>query len=158
MNPTIWVALGGLTSTTVTALGVPFIQGRIAARNAAAGKLNEERLAVYVDAMSYTHDVQTRVEHLTESPEYRSSRRDVENIPHEDLISARLRLVAPREVVEPWIELLAAWRALGWNLNEEGPLAHDEFYADPTREDVTRVAEAIAGVAQSLRRAMGVPD
>jgi hypothetical protein len=154
------VALVGLGTTALTALGVPFVQAWNATKTAAQGKLYEQRLAAYVDAMIFVRYVEMRVENLTEEPDLRTSSRDM-IVSHEDSISALLRLVAPIEVLQPWTELLEAWRVLTWNLNQDGPQDHygeHVFYASADRADVKRVVAAVEKVGRALRAAMGIVE
>lgn len=156
-----WFGLGGVVVGGLLSYVDTYIKGRTDARNAEASKLHEQRLSVYVDAMSYTHNLDVRVAELTEDPEYRrygSSRPAMDGIPHQDLITARLRLVAPPEVFQPWTDLLEAWRILAWNVEQDGPHDYGLYYADPGGDDVKRVTTAITAVAQSLRRAMSVGE
>jgi hypothetical protein len=156
-----WFGLGGVVVGGVLSYVDTFIKGRTDARNAEASKLYEQRLSVYVDAMSYAHSLDVRVAELTADPEYReygSSRPAMEGIPNEDLITARLRLVAPPEIFQPWTKLLEAWRILARNLEQDGPHDYGFYYADAGRADVKQVITVITAVAQSLRRAMSVGE
>jgi hypothetical protein len=146
----------GLITTASAALGVPFIQGRIAVRNAAAGRLHEQRVAVYTDAVIFLQSVESRLQETLEDPDLRS-RRERAEVPHQDLITARIRLLAPMPVVQSWQELVVAWDALAWNAQEEGPVNdRGDYHLNPENPDVLRVQATLHALTTALRQAMGV--
>jgi hypothetical protein len=56
VDATTRVAIAGFATTFLTALialVVPLVQGRVAAKNATAKRLEEQREAAYIDAVTY---------------------------------------------------------------------------------------------------------
>lgn len=155
MDATAITAVIGLLATMSTAIGVPFIQGHIASKRNFATKLRDERIAAYADAMVYLRAVQGRLDETVEDPAYRQ-RYTWPSMPHRDLISARLGLIAPLGLVEHWDALIVAWDALSWNLQQDGPATeHGEYYVDSKSADVTRVRNASQALTTQLRQAAG---
>jgi hypothetical protein len=145
VDATSVVAVAGLVTTAVTALGVPLIQGRVAK----AGRLYEQRLAAYIDAMAFMHTLEANLEREAE----------VKNLPFPmeprwswhtqplELITARLNLLAPSSVQRDWGEFVKVWEDLSLTL---------DINHEVSVEDSTTVRERIPVVSLSLRRAMGV--
>lgn len=150
------IAAIGLLATTTTAIGVPYIQGRIASQRDLATKLLDERITAYAEAMVYLRAVQGSLDETVTDPMYRQSAYKWPDMPHRDLITARLHLVAPVELMTRWDELTVAWDALCWNLQEDGPANdHGEFYAAEDSADITRVRHAIETLTAELRQGAG---
>ena len=57
MDATLTVASIGLVTTLQSGLGAPLIQGRIAAKNVSAKRIEEQREATYVDAVAYAQSM-----------------------------------------------------------------------------------------------------
>lgn len=152
MDAATTIAAIAVAATTITALGVPYIQGRIAAKHALASKLRDERIAAYADAMAYVQVVQTRVDHIVEDPAFRESSYKRPDLPQRDLITARLELLAPDELIPMWNELTEAWEAFVWTIEEESPAT----LVSEASTDVKRVRTASQALTAELRRAAGV--
>jgi AcrR family transcriptional regulator len=147
---------GELRSTAAAALGVPFHSGLYRRRNAAAGKLCEQRLAAYIDAMVHLQSVETCLNETLEDPDFRSRRKRVD-VPHQDLISARLRLVASAPVIRSWQELVDAWDSLAWNVEQDGPINdRGDYHLKSDDQEVVKVHAAMRTLTISLRGAMGI--
>lgn len=156
MDATAVIAALGLLATTITAIGVPFIQGQIAARRELAAKLYDERLAAYVEAMVFVRAVQSRLDETVEDPVFRQSYTWPE-MPHRDLIAARLQLVAPPELFKSWSKLTSAWDALSWNIQQDGPVnEYGDYYREADATDVIRVRSASEALIVELRRVADV--
>lgn len=72
MDSTLIVALAGLVTTAACATGFPWIQGRVAARNAERARLHDLRITAYVAASAYAEAVEANVSDLTRPIEIRS--------------------------------------------------------------------------------------
>jgi hypothetical protein len=156
MDATTTVAIAGLTTTAATALGAPLIQGRIAARNAHAQRLFEQRAAAYADAVAYMQRIEARLDDMVRHPDLRRYRKPID-VEHQDLITARLRLVAPRPILFSWWTLLDTWEALFQNAYEgHDPDDPDDPHLPPDDRDVRNVVAAIKEFDAAVRRAMGV--
>lgn len=156
MDPTVTIAVVGLLATTATAIGVPYIQGRIATHHAVANKLRDERMAAYADAMVYLRAVQGRLDHTVEDPRFRHTSYEWPDMPHRDLTTARLQLIAPDELVRQWDRLTAAWDTFVWNLQQDGPANEQGHYvAEEESAAVKRVRSASQDLTAELRRAAG---
>ena len=68
MDATSIVAVVGLPTTLGAALIAPLIQGRVAAKNATAKRLEEQQEATYVDAIVYAQSIEKRLGDLLEDP------------------------------------------------------------------------------------------
>jgi hypothetical protein len=142
------VAVVGLATTLGAALIAPLIQGRVAAKNATAKRLEEQQEATYVDAIVYAQSIEKRLSNLLEDPL---------------LQSGQPLLVAPSAVARTFSELALAWEILCLNLNEEGA---DEmigstpiFSAKRDDKDVVRVASALKELKSVIRpKALGALD
>jgi hypothetical protein len=148
VDATTVVAIAGLLATAATALGVPLLQHRMAK----AERLHDMRVAVYTDAMAYVAHIEARIDRDLDDPDLRSGWNPIE-VAHPGLIGARLQLVAPQEVAQGWKELAAAWDALAWNTEQDGPINdHGEYLLTADQPDVLRVRAASASLARSLCR------
>ncbi|MDQ7903070.1 hypothetical protein RB614_00860 [Phytohabitans sp. ZYX-F-186] len=155
VEATAIIAVAGLVTTTACALGVPFIQGRLAAQRERAMRLRDERLVVYTDAMFYMRAIQGRLDETVEDPDLQRSYTWPET-PHQDLTTARLHLIAPEEVMRRWDELIHAWEVMTWNMEQDGPVnERGQYHASEDQADVKRVRRAIEGLTVALREAAG---
>jgi hypothetical protein len=146
------IAITGLITTAVAALGTPLIQGRVMAKNAIATKLREERLNAYTDTMLYVRAVQGRLDETLQVPDFRQSY-TWPDMPHRDLITARLALIAPSHVVRLWDELTAAWETLAWNVQQDGPVNDQwQYQIDANDRDAVRLRQAIKDLTSALRQ------
>jgi hypothetical protein len=156
------VAVVGLATTLGAALIAPLIQGRVAAKNATAKRLEEQQEATYVDAIVYAQSIEKRLGDLLEDPLLQSGQ-PLPPTPDDFMIRARMFLVAPSAVARTFSELALAWEILCLNLNEEGA---DEmigstpiFSAKRDDKDVVRVASALKELKSVIRpKALGALD
>lgn len=157
VDTAVAIAIAGFLTTIATAIGVPYIQARIASLHAVADKLRDERMAAYADAMVYLRAVEGRLDDTTEDPDFRQSSYKWPDMPHRDLTTARLRLVAPEELLKRWDRLTSAWDAFSWNIQQDGAAdVHGHYFAEETSDGVKRVRSAIRDLAAELRRSAGV--
>jgi hypothetical protein len=118
VNATVVVAVAGLVATTTVGIASPYIQGRVAARNAERARQFDLRTAALADAMSYAHRLGHYTEMLTDSSplrvEYKRPR-------EEDVVAigAMLYLYAPKRVRETWDSVTEADRQLRWLVDHE---------------------------------------
>ena len=155
MGATTVIAIAGVVTTALTALGVPFVQGRVAARSAVAVRIDEARLAAYTDAMSHVQKIESRVDESIEDPDFRSNSTAAEVV-HRDLVTARLRLLASASIVERWSALMTAWDVLAWNAEQDGPVNHrGDYHLRPDDPEVVRVREATRDLIEAFRRELG---
>ncbi|WP_433055553.1 hypothetical protein [Dactylosporangium sp. CS-033363] len=167
MNATTVVAIAGLITTTLSAIVVPAIQGRIAARVSVAGReherqladnasIREQLMAVYVEASAYVTAVELRINDLTTPIEFRRSGK-LSPLPETDNITARLRLLGNWQLFHHWQKLLSAAESLWFDLGEEGPQDdHGSYYTSPDDPGVGRVLAELKTVTSDLRSAVGV--
>jgi hypothetical protein len=146
MNGTLIVASIGLIMTLLSGLGAPLIQGRVAAKNATAKRLEEQQESTYVEAVAYAQSIEKRLDELLEDPLLQSGD-PLPPTPDDFMIRARMFLVAPAQVARAFDELTRAWEVLSWNVNENGPVDMIGntaiFSAKRDDEDVVRVANAL---------------
>lgn len=150
MEAATWIAIAGLAASTILGVAGPAIQAAFAAKNAAKDRLSVRRLAAY-DAMIYVQRVKLRVDDLVTHPDSRSGGQ-LRASPPTDETSARLRLLSP-DLVGTWDALVQEWEILSWNLTNDGPGAHGEFFADAAETQVVKVRTAITALEAALSNA-----
>ncbi|MEV6659482.1 hypothetical protein [Nocardia fluminea] len=156
MTGALWIALAAVIATPLTSLGVPFIQGWRAARNAKLDRLHDQQVTAYREAMAYAHDLEGRIAELIKEPEERSHRVAFAGLPARAMIAAHLDLVASRSVFAAWQELVDAWEVLCWNMQQTGPVdEHGSFQAPADHVDVLAMRHGIDGLKRALRDALG---
>jgi hypothetical protein len=149
MDATI-AALTGSATTLIGALSGALVQGRIAAKNASTTRLDEQRDAIYLDALVYTQMIEERLNYLLENPATRSRRSRPEQ-PDDLIIGARLFLVAPIAVVNAFSNLTDAWEALISRVSEDGPGHYGDLEANRDDQDVQSVAAALDSLRNVIR-------
>jgi hypothetical protein len=155
MDATSIVAIAGLVTTLLSGLTVPLIQGRVAAKNATAKRIEEQRDATYVDAIAYAQSIEKRLDDLLQDPLLQSGQ-PLPHTPDDFMIRARMFLVAPAPVARAFDELTLGWEALAWRVNEDGPdhvIGNTAFFsAKREDEDVVRVANALKRLKSGFGR------
>lgn len=158
MDATTTVAVAGLAATTLLGVVSPFLQGRIAARNARQNKSHDLAIAAYTDAMAHVQHVETSLVGLADVTARRHGK-----TPHIqvdlDLISARIRLVAPQDVLTHWSALLDAEHRLWWHLRES-PHSGAEFELfewDADQQEIVQVRRTAKELSEALRKAVDAP-
>jgi hypothetical protein len=107
VDATTKVAIAGFATTFLTALialVVPLVQGRVAAKNATAKRLEEQQEASYIDAVAYAQSIEKRLDELLEDPLLQSGER-LPPTPDDFMIRARMFLVSPAPVARAFDEL-----------------------------------------------------
>jgi hypothetical protein len=158
VDATTIVAIAGLTATTSLGLVVPIINGRIADRNARRAKAHDLVIATYVDAMAYVQLIEVGIDHLVDPSGRKPAKYAFEHA-NVDLITARLRLIAPRSVVRCWLEFVDADETLGFHVREECDPRQVEY--DGLPEDTTYVVavrQAAITLGDALREAAGTTN
>jgi hypothetical protein len=118
---TLVIAITGLL-TTATA---PLLQSWLSARNEGRAWRRDARAAVYADALTYVQVTQQHAEDLTIDPwQVRSWSRP--EIPHRDLITARMRLLADSAAFDKWQAFLDSDDAFASYVTENHPEAGTE--------------------------------
>ncbi|WP_426513132.1 hypothetical protein ACPPVO_22400 [Dactylosporangium sp. McL0621] len=155
MDATTTVAVAGLAATTTLGLIGPFLQGRIAARNARHSKNHDLAIAAYTDAMAYIQHAETDLVRIFDlgaraADDLPPDRRDL------DLITARLRLTAPNEVLGAWAVFVEAEDLLRSALREKhATQLGDRFEQPADMPEFTAVWRAAETSRLALRRAAG---
>lgn len=151
MTATVIVALAGIFGT----LAGPWIQARQTARHAKEADLRNRRIELYVEATTVAQAGATSLDWLTD--EYRSGRQASPEISHSDLITPRMRLLAPKHVRDAWAEFLHSSEVLAWNVREKGD--HDQdglLRAFAGDQDVLNVRNAIERLHSATRADLGI--
>src|SRR5687767_10962604 len=98
MDPTVIIAAIGLVTTAAS----PLLQTGLTARNAKVAWRRDAVAKGYAVAVSRAQSLESVIERVTDPY---GSHRKWADVPHVDLISARLRLHAPEAVLAAWQEL-----------------------------------------------------
>jgi hypothetical protein len=101
------IAIAGLVTTLVASLAGSLLPGWLNARNEDKVWRRDARAAVYADALSHIQSAQESAEGLTDDF-YIGGRGKRPDLPHPDLITARMRLLASPEAFEKWRNFLAS--------------------------------------------------
>jgi hypothetical protein len=108
--------------------------------------------------MIYMQSIESRLNETLEDPDLRSGRNYPE-VPHQGFITARLRLIAPPQVVQTWEQLIHAWDVLAWNAEQDGPVNdRGDYHLKPSDADVVRARAALQALTTALRSAMDVSN
>jgi len=154
VDATVIVSIAGLTATTTLGLAVPIITAHFADRNARRAKARELALAVYIDAMAYVQLIKAGIDHLVD-PSGRRPAQYANDHANVDLITARLRLVAPDAVIRPWVEFVNANDSLSFYIRESGDYREIEHNGmSENAADIVTVRKAAHAVAKALRAAV----
>jgi hypothetical protein len=157
VEPTVVIAIAGLLTTLAASVLGAVMPAWIAARNERKTWLRDQRAAVYADALAYIQVSQQLAEDLAMDPwEVQSwSRPDV---PHRDLITARMRLLADPAAFDKWRAFLHSDEAFAYDVAENHPDA-GTANARPVPLDnpymvklMASVEEANAAIRDSLDR------
>jgi len=142
---TLLVAVAGLLAT----LAAPPIQTWLAARNERTAWRRDAQVAVYADALSYVEVLSVSVERLTDL--YRDIRWTRPQVPHRDLITSRMRLLAPRDTFDKWKTLITQEDIFDFNVNEN--YSDDPRWALPDDDaDLVKLRSAITDVNEAIYR------
>ncbi|MEU9513072.1 hypothetical protein [Micromonospora sp. NPDC048169] len=153
-----------LGSIAVAALGLvttmlaPILSGRLAHRQAQATDLRALRMALFLDIGEYAEEAWRRLKALTASNE-EHDRSGLTDLVHPLRLTARISLLAPRDVRDAWRDFLEAEDRLRWEWYENPDVDPEgTIYVDPADPVALRTAEALRGLQQSLRAAVINPD
>ena len=149
MEPTVIIAAIGLLTTASS----PLLQTWLTARNTKKAWRREALANVYADALAHAQSLESLIERVTDPYGSHGKRADV---PHVDLIAARLRLHAPQRVLDAWQELRLREDALMWDLSENYPaIGHggDEMRSDDP--GVLRLTATIDDFVSVVRKSIG---
>ena len=116
MNGTLALGAIGL----ITTFSAPIAQNLLASRSEKRSWQRDRRAAVYADGMAYAQQLETFIDRVLE-PYFQSSlSRPVEPM-DADLITARMRLLAPKHIFERWSLLRQAEDDFRWQLDQDFP-------------------------------------
>jgi hypothetical protein len=114
VDDTVVIAVAGLLTTLAASL-LPVL---ISARNERKAWRRDSRAAVYADALAYIQVGYQLYERML-YPEYGNGRPP--ELQHQDLITARMRLLAPPKTFDKWIAFRDSYDALTFYANENFP-------------------------------------
>lgn len=158
MNATAVVAIAGLVATTTLGLVSPFLQGWISAKNARRAKGYDLAVATYTDAMVHLQSIEVGINHLID-PSDRNPGNLGNDHKHVDLITARLRLVAPTDVIAAWTALVEADFLLDFYIRES--VDHRRVEAEGLPEDLDLIVDVRRkgrAASEAIRHAAGVAN
>jgi hypothetical protein len=125
------------------------LTARLTARNAKAAWRMDTRAKVYADALAHAQSLESLIERVTDPYGSYSKRADV---PHVDLIAARLRLHAPQAVLDAWGDLRLREEQLRFDLEENYPgFPHTDDAVpadDPVVQNLTAAINSFVGVVR----------
>ncbi|MFC7245170.1 hypothetical protein ACFQO7_22060 [Catellatospora aurea] len=120
---TLVLALAGLVTTLLGALGAPWVQARVAARREHAARMRDRRMNLYERAFELSDQYEEWIHWLCQPPWY-MSRPTVAGDDELQKLTARMRLAAAKDVWAAWSQFREA--ALSLDL----ALQHDPAYED----------------------------
>lgn len=152
-----------LVGALLGSFGAPLLQGRQPDRTS----LRQERMVLYAQAMLHAHFINRSLQWLVDphntpsTTEEIKQRSDLRQVP--DLITARMQLIAHKDVREAWLELLNAEEGLDYQIGED----HAGFRqsgSDPMEAlpadyaPVVRLSAASQRFERTCRKALHVTD
>ena len=165
MDVSVAISAGtALVGALLGSFGAPLLQGRLADRTS----LRQERMVLYAQAMLHAHFINRRLQWLVDphntpstTEEETRQRRDLRQVP--DPITARMQLIAHKNVRKAWIELLDANEELEYQVAEENP-GFRQPGSDPMEalqtddKSVVRLDSASKQFERTCRQALHVTD
>jgi hypothetical protein len=149
MEPTVIIAAIGLMTTASS----PLLQTWLTARNAKTAWRRDALAKVYADALTHAQSLESLIERVTDPYGSHGKRADV---PHVDLIAARLHLHAPQAVLDAWRELRQREDQLRFELEENYPgLGHSDDAVPADSPEVLSLTAAINSFFGVVRRSIG---
>ena len=149
MEPTVIIAAIGLLTTAAS----PLLQTWLTARNARAAWRRDALAKVYADALAHALSLESLIERITDPF---GSHRKSADVPHVDLIAARLRLHAPETVLAAWQDLRLREDHLRFDLEENYPgLGHTTDAVPADSSEVLDLMAAINNFLSLVRRSIG---
>jgi hypothetical protein len=147
---TLTITIVGLLTTLVAGVGGPLLHTRSAARYEERARMHADRVTLYVDAMIYVHNTTEYLDYLTGDVLNRPA--FTEGLAGRDEITGRMWLLAPSQILGPWLSLMAAQREIAYNLTEEWDIAPGFNRPMPSRTEPS-VAQALTATV-NLRGAL----
>jgi hypothetical protein len=149
---TLIVTIAGLVTTLLAGVGGPLLQTRFAARTERRTQSRADRTALYVAAMIHVQHVSDSTDYLVGDVLHPSPAPSGER-PSEDELTARMRLLAPPQLLTPWLELVAARREIRYNTQEvwEPEPGWGRPMPDRTEPSVAQLLRAIDALRSEMR-------
>lgn len=155
MDSSSVIAIIAVVAGAAASVFSPLLRGRQEQRHRRDDARRELLVNLCIDAVVYAESIKTALDELAD-PYGNSTGVRVPTV-HTDLITARMRLIAPVELQEAWHELVRSYEVLAWNLNENGPTGPDGMWHLPaTDPDPVRVSAAITVIVSAARSAAGM--
>lgn len=163
MNATTIVAIAGILGTLFGSFGGHILQARLKERSDRLAKLRETRVALYFEATEYAVREEAWLDWL-QTP-FRLTKVTLPDAARAELITGKLELFAPADVLNEWRHLLKTSQRLSDYFEEEGahyyrPDEEGRYVAEPV-PDIPRllaVRNAISLLRKTMRAALGTPD
>ena len=148
MDPTVTVAGLGLLAAVLS----PILMLRLTARSQRDAKLDELLKVLYTEATIYAQDLMSLLNRITTPYTSRGSRPE---LTHSDVLTARMRLMAPEDINTAWQDVIANEERLRWNMEQDHPgFGHDPSDAlDVDDADVVALRQAIERFYAVTRKA-----
>lgn len=158
MDPTA-IAIAGILGTLLGAVGGPLILAERQARHERAARNNDMLIALYIKAIAHTETREGWINWLCN--EYRTG--DGPHLPeveHQALVTAQMRLLAPKPVLDAWLHMQLAKEHLLHVMRTEYETNQDDGrpHVEIDFPDVEQAMKTIATFRQVVRQAMGVTD
>jgi len=112
VDTTVIVAVVGIAGTFLA----PLVQGRQAARNADKAKQRDQLTDLYVDAVQYVQFLWATIDWIAAGDRAEPFSYPLD--PHPNVITARMRLLAPDTVATAWSDMVFAADVMGWGMTK----------------------------------------
>ncbi len=155
MDPTIAVALTGLGGTLLAVAGTtigPIYQAKQAARVAREARFDEQRTALYLEAITFVESLAATLYRFTE-PTATDEAHPTTVAPRGDL-TARMHTLAPPAVLAAWLRITAVDEDLTYRIRNDSGLRSDRLIPS-TAQLAVDTRSAVAEFRAAVRAATG---
>jgi len=110
-----WTAVIAIFAVFTTFLS-PVLIFKLTTRNQHSAKLDDRRAVLYTEATIYAQTLDSMLNRITDPYSTFVARPE---LTHADVITARMRLIAPPEILASWQQIVADEEVLQWNFSED---------------------------------------
>jgi hypothetical protein len=139
MNSATIIAIVGLITTALS----PFLLWRLTTKNQKAAWQRDVHAEIYTEALAYCQRLEWWMDFVTDA--YSAAQKQPASGMPVNLLTARLRLLAPHGLFEAWEQVLLLEARLLWELQENYPGATGNP-ADYPHRDHPDIAKLEAGI------------
>jgi hypothetical protein len=155
VDSTIVVAITGLAGAILAVVGTlwgPTLQAKQTAEIARDARFDEQRTALYLDAITFAEDLSARLDRYSDP--MASASAHPANVARRGDIAARMQALAPKAVLDAWTNIAEADSDLAYRVDQDQSLREGNMLdgRDPL---VTGTVTAVEALRAAVRRATG---